>query len=444
MTHRIPADQAHDTIAKYLIADGFRLVFDYEKSHGSWIVDGATGKEYLDCYGFFASLPCGFNHPALATPENRERLLHAARHKPTNSDADSADLATFVHTFATAAMPAPFQHLFFIEGGALAVENTLKAAFDWKVRKNLAAGRGQLGSKILHFRQAFHGRSGYTMSLTNTDPKKTDYFPVFDWPRVDNPALRFPLDAAETARVAALEQRVLADIERAFEANPHDIAAIIIEPIQGEGGDNHFRGEFLAALRRTADEREALLIFDEVQTGFGATGELWCWQHFDVVPDLVSFGKKTQVCGIMAGPRFDEVQDNVFRMSSRINSTWGGALVDMVRCEIILEVMAKEKLVENAAAVGAHLLRRLGELQAEFPDHLTNARGRGLMCAFDLPDLAQRDAMLTRAFEAGIMMLSAGNRSLRLRPALTLNRAEADEIAERLRTAMRAHCAAPA
>ncbi len=437
MPSQITPQNAHDTIDRYLIADGFDLIFDYEKSQGSWIVDARDGTRYLDAYGFFASLPCGFNHPALDRAENRERLLAAAQHKPTNSDADSVELARFVHAFANKAMPAPFRHLFFIEGGALAVENALKAAFDWKVRKNLAAGRAPGGNAVLHFRQAFHGRSGYTMSLTNTDPTKVMHFPQFDWPRVHNPSVRFPLDAAEVERVGKEERRALDEIDAAFAARGDDIAAIIIEPIQGEGGDNHFRPEFLAALRRVADEREALLIFDEVQTGFGATGKMWCWQHFDVVPDLVSFGKKTQVCGVMAGPRLDEVEDNVFRLSSRINSTWGGGLVDMVRCQIILEVMHEEGLVQNAADVGAHLLRGLTELQSEFDGLVANARGRGLFTAFDLPSTEHRRAARLAAKEAGLLVLASGERSLRLRPALTFSRADADEACERLRAALR-------
>ena len=436
-TPKVPAEQAHATLKKYLIADGFPIVFDYERSHGAWVVDARDGREYLDCYGFFASLPLGLNHPAFLRPENQKRLARAAVHKPTNSDADSVDLATFVAAFAREAMPPPFAHLFFIEGGALAVENALKVAFDWKVRKNMAAGRGEVGHKVLHFRQAFHGRSGYTMSLTNTVPKKTAYFPKFDWPRVSNPALHFPIDKAETARVAAAEKAAVAEIERAFDKDPHDIAAIILEPIQCEGGDNHFRVEFLRELRRIADAREALLIFDEVQTGFGTTGKMWCWQHFDVVPDVVAFGKKAQVCGIMVGPRIDALADNVFKVSSRINSTWGGGLTDMVRCEIILETYREEGVIENAARVGEHLLGVLRRVEEQFPKLVSNARGRGMLCAIDLPDADFRNALIQRCREQGLLTLSCGERSLRLRPGLTLKQSEADEVGVRLAKALR-------
>lgn len=432
----IAPDNVHDTLQKHLIADGFPIIFDLQKSHGSRVIDAVTGTEYIDCYSFFSSLPLGFNHPTFDDPTNRERLLSAALLKPSNSDADTAELATFVDTFAREAMPAPFCHLFFIEGGALAVENALKAAFDWKVRKNMAAGRGELGTRIMHFAQAFHGRSGYTMSVTNTDPVKVQYFPKFDWPRISNPMLQFPVTPKETERVIGEENKAVAEMEAAFDAHPHDIAGIIIEPIQAEGGDHHFRPEFFQRLRQIADAHQALLIFDEVQTGFGTSGKLWAYQNFDVTPDIIAFGKKTQVCGIMAGPRLDEVEDNVFRVSSRINSTWGGGLVDMVRCEIVLEAIKKEHLVENAAAVGAHMLQRLTEIGEEFPDRVSNVRGLGLMCAFDCVDGAARDALQTRAREEGLLLLACGDRSLRARPALTVTMADAEEIHVRLQRAM--------
>ena len=325
---------------------------------------------------------------------------------------------------------------FFIEGGALAVENALKTAFDWKVRRNLAAGRGTLGSQVIHFRQAFHGRSGYTLSLTNTLPIKTDYFPKFDWPRVPNPAVRFPLNSAEEARVAKEESKAMDAIKAAFQKNPNDIAAIIIEPIQGEGGDNHFRPEFLHQLRTIADEEEACLIFDEVQTGFGATGRFWAFQHFGVTPDIVCFGKKSQVCGIMAGPTIGEVPDNVFKVSSRINSTWGGGLVDMVRCQIVLETMESEGLVDNAAHVGERLLGALETLQTEFPDEVSNARGRGLFCAFDCASTELRDRLLQETFKNRLLALPCGSRSVRMRPALTLSSEEALDGVERIRRSL--------
>ena len=330
----VTPDKVFPLLKQTILVDGFHVVVDLERSRGSVMVDALTGKEYLDCYTYFATLPLGHNHPGLEDAGFRKSLMAAALANPANSDVYAPEFAAFVETFRRLAMPEPFVHAFFVAGGALAVENALKAAFDWKAHKNRARGVAGGADKVLHFKEAFHGRSGYGLSLTNTDEVKVRDFPKFGWPRVENPKLRFPKGgdkAAALAETVVAERRALAHIAAAFDTDPHGIAAILIEPVQGEGGDNHFRPEFLKELRRVADEREALLVFDEVQTGVGLTGTLWAWQALGVVPDLVAFGKKTQVCGFMSTRRIDEVADNVFSVSSRINSTWGGNLVDMVR-----------------------------------------------------------------------------------------------------------------
>ncbi len=412
------ATEAMEILRSRILVDGFGLLLDPQASRGAYLHDAASGAEFLDFYAFFASQPVTYAHPKMRDPEFQARLLVAATTKVANSDVYTKFYAEFVRTLDEVAGLPGFERFFFIEGGALAIENGLKAAFDWKVRRNLAAGRGELGSQVIHFRRAFHGRSGYTMSLTNTDPKKVMYYPKFCWPRIDNPAINFALpEPARTQDVQQREERAIAQIEQAVAANPHDIAALIIEPIQGEGGDNHFRGEFLRRLRELCDRHEMLLIFDEVQCGVGITGKMWCCQHFDVLPDILCFGKKMQVCGVMAGPRLDEVPDNVFRLSSRINSTWGGNIVDMVRATQYLRIIEEEKLVERAARTGEHLLEGLHRLAGRHA-LVSAVRGRGLMCAFDLPDAATRDALRRALYERRMLALPSGERSLRFRPVL--------------------------
>jgi L-lysine 6-transaminase len=424
---RLQAHQVHDVLRAHMLVDGFHIVPDLVRSHGSYLVDERENRTYLDFFSNFASQALGWNHPGLQDPEFRERLLVAALHKPANSDVYTRYFAEFVATFAEVAVPPSHrQHLFFIEGGALAVENALKAAFDWKVRRNLARGLPEtVGTKVIHFRQAFHGRSGYTLSLTNTaDPRKTAYFPKFAWPRISNPKIVFPL-AEHLAEVEEAEARAIAEIEKAIEEHGHDIACLIIEPIQAEGGDNHFRPEFLRSLRRLADQHEFLLIFDEVQTGLGLTGTMWAFQGLGVEPDLFAFGKKVQVGGFAANARIDEVRDNVFHVSSRINSTWGGNLADMVRSTRILEIIAAENLVENARQVGAYLLSGLHQLAEEFPKLVSQVRGRGLMIAFDLPDPELRKKAVDACRAEGVLVLPCGERSIRLRPFLDLAKEDA-------------------
>jgi L-lysine 6-transaminase len=432
--------QVLDTLSSHMLVDGYHVVMDLRRSHGNFIHDSLHGVEILDFYSHFATCPIGYAHPKTTTPEFLEELAWAAVTKPANSDIYTEQMALFVETFARLSVPETHaRHMFFVEGGALANENALKAAFDWKVRRNLRKGhRGEVGTKVLHFEQAFHGRSGYTLSLTNTaDLRKTMYFPKFDWPRVVNPKLTFPLTPESVSRTAAVEDVSVRQIHQALADHRDEIAALIIEPIQGEGGDNHFRPEFLKRLRTLCDEHDMFFVLDEVQTGMGLTGSMWAFQGLGVVPDMFTFGKKTQVCGFASNDRIMEEPENVFTVSSRINSTWGGNLVDMVRCRKFLEIMAEEKLVENAKTTGELLLGKLVELGQEFPGRMTNIRGRGLFIAFDLPDGKTRGDVLSCWLKKHhVMALASGERAIRLRPPLTLTKDEAALGVQRLRAAL--------
>lgn len=436
VTHAEP-DRVHEVLARSILVDGFDFVLDLARSAGSYLYDARDGRRYLDMFTFFASSALGMNHPALADDQEfRAELAQAALNKPSNSDVYSVAMARFVQTFARVLGDPALPHLFFVDGGALAVENALKVAFDWKSRFNEARGIDPaLGTRVLHLRGAFHGRSGYTLSLTNTKPVSVARFPKFDWPRIDAPFLRPGLDREA---VAALEAVSLRQARAAFEAHPHDIACFVAEPIQGEGGDRHFRPEFFAAMRELCDEHDALLIFDEVQTGCGLTGTPWAYQQLGVQPDVVAFGKKTQVCGIMAGRRVDEVADNVFAVSSRVNSTWGGNLADMVRARRILEVIEADGLFDRAAERGAYLHARLEELAGEFPGLVLDPRGRGLMCAFSLPSTADRDGLIRLLWRHAVIVLPSGHDGVRFRPALTVSRADLDAALYAIRAALRA------
>lgn len=416
-----------DTLKKYMYVDGLDVVMDLEKSQGAYIYDGRHNKVYLDLFSFVASNPVGMNHPKMNNPEFIEYIGKIALNKPSNSDIYYPEMAEFVQKFFNTAVPDYFKYSFFIEGGSPAVENALKTAFDWKVRKNFKKGyTTEKGHQVIHFRQAFHGRTGYTMSLTNTDPSKTELYPKFKWPRIINPTVTFPLNEKNLDAVIKLEQQAISEIKQAIADNKDDIASLIIEPIQGEGGDNHFRKEFFQQLRTICDENEIIFILDEVQTGMGMTGKWWAHQHY-VQPDIISFGKKTQVCGILVTDRIDDIDDNVFHTPSRINSTWGGNIVDMMRVRKYLEIIEEEKLVENAAVVGNYLLAKLEELQNKYPEKLSNARGKGLYCAIDLPSGEMRKAAITKIFEKNVILLGSGEKSIRFRPSLNIKKEHIDE-----------------
>ncbi len=435
----ITPKNVHEILSKHMLADGFDMVFDMEKSKGSYIYDSRTGRRFLDFFTFFASSPVGHNHPRFTTPEMLERFGRVAINNVTNSDIYTVEMARFVDAFFEQTVPKTFKHGFFVSGGALGIENALKAAMDWKVRKNIAKGyRHEAGHQVIHFEQCFHGRSGYTVSMTNTaDPNKYKFFAKFLWPRIISPAVKLPLTESRLAEVESLERLALNQIKTAFRENPDDICAILIEPIQCEGGDRHFRTEFLRELKVLADENDAMLIFDEVQTGFGMPGKWWCFEHFGFEPDMFCFGKKSQVCGFVAGPKIDTVEENVFRISSRINSTWGGSIVDMFRAYHYIQIITEEKLLANAAAMGKKLLSELQKMQKEFPDGVLNARGRGLLCAFDMPDSHLRDQLRHVLYENGLALLGCGDRTIRFRPPLNLAKEELEEGVEILRKGLK-------
>jgi L-lysine 6-transaminase len=296
-----------------MLVDGFDFTLDLNESQGLFLYDAKHKKKLLDFFTFVASNPLGMNHPKLNNEDFIQKIGKIALNKPSLSDVYAEAQAEFVETFFKIAVPDYFKYSFFIEAGTLAVENALKTAFDWKVQKNFQKGyKEEKGQKILHFYEAFHGRSGYCLSLTNTDPNKINYFPKFNWPRVLNPKITFPLNEVNLKQVISAEEESIRQIKQAIFENKDDIAGLILEPIQGEGGDNHFRKEFFIKLREICDENEILLIFDEVQTGIALTGKWWAHQHY-VKPDIISFGKKTQVCGILSTNRVDDIKENVFK-----------------------------------------------------------------------------------------------------------------------------------
>jgi L-lysine 6-transaminase len=425
----ISPKEVQDTLSKHILADGYDLIFDLEKSQGVYIYDSKYQRTILDFFTCFASVPLGYNHPKMIQDEEfKKNLLEAALINPSNSDIYTRQYANFVETFSGFGIPSYLPHAFFISGGGLAIENALKTAMDWKVQKNFQKGyKNEIGFKVIHFEHAFHGRTGYTMSLTNTSPEKTKWFAKFDWPRIKTPAVRFPLTNENLEDVKRREAQSIEQIKKAFTDNKDDICAIIVEPVQSEGGDNHLRKEFLEQLRTLADENECLLIYDEVQTGVGLTGKFWCHEHFgeNARPDIIAFGKKMQICGILAGPRVDEVQTNVFKVSSRINSTWGGSLTDMVRMTKILEIIQEDKLVENAAEVGKYLQNCLQDL-ADKHQKISNVRGLGLLTAFDFQTKEMRDEFLKKGLENSVMFIGCGNSSIRFRPALLVEKQHVD------------------
>lgn len=402
-------NQVHDALKQYILVDGYSHVIDFKRSQGSWFVDARNGQRYLDCFSMHASQPLGWNHNKLLE-RTRCDLSH---YNPSNSDCYCVEYAEAVKSISSI-MP-DFCHWFFISGGTLGVENALKAAFDWK-----ANGSDEENWDVLHLTNAFHGRSGYALSLLNSWSKtpnvKTRNYPKFPWTRLPGPDLTLQ-------NVEEIENQVFYQASKSCNA-----AAFIMEPIQGEGGDIHFRPEFFQRMRKFCDDNQILFIIDEVQTGVGLTGKMWCYEHYGIIPDLICFGKKTQVCGFASTNRIDLAQNNVFNTSGRINSTWGGNLGDLMRAKTIIEIIREDKLVENAAKVGKYFLEQLKASDIK-------ARGLGLMIAFDLDSSEQRDEVYSKLSES-VFCLKSGQKSIRFRPHLDFTEEHVDFAVSKIKEIM--------
>ena len=420
-SNQVSPSEVLNILKTKILIDPESIVVDLKKSQGSWVVDARTGKQYLDCFSQFASQPLGWNHPKMLC--QKERLLDAALHKVANSDMYTTHYAEFVKKFGE--ITQDFRYNFYICGGALAVENGLKAAFDWKMRRTGQGDQYANKLQVIYLREAFHGRSGYTVSITNNDDPKNPKvwgYPKFNWTKINNPKVWHDKNGIDNVKARNSEKIALMEAED--QLSKGNVAAVILEPIQGEGGDNHFRFEFLKSLRLLCDEYKSLLIFDEVQTGLGITGKMWAYQHFGVKPDIMCFGKKVQVCGICSTDRIDEVKNNVFNCPSRINSTWGGNLVDMVRSTMQIEIIQEDDLVQNVSEVGSYFLEKIKELDCS---KISNIRGRGLMIAFDFENAEERNLFLQKINEY-VLLLPCGKKSVRFRPHLTFTKLNVDEV----------------
>jgi L-lysine 6-transaminase len=394
-------------------------MINIKKSIGSLLYCG--NRYILDFHGGYGSNPLGWNHRKLTKKMSSIDISYFVN-KPANSDFQTKQYINFQKNFKTI-LPNNYPHLFFIDGGALAVENAIKVAMDWKYQKNkkyLEISTNEFNKfsdiekkkffnnvkpkselQIMHLENSFHGRSGYTLSLTNTDNNKIKRFSKFNWPRI-------PISK---------EYIMLNHIKNFFNVN-NNIAGFIIEPIQCEGGDHYFSKDFLLNIQKLCNDYDILFIIDEVQTGFFTTGQTWCFQHYNLQPDIVSFGKKSQQCGIFANEKISEFTDNCFDTPGRINSTWGGNLVDMIRSNIILDIIKDDNLQQNALDRGNQWYNEMIQLNLK---NISNIRNLGLIMAFDCPN---RDNVLKNLEKEGLLTLYCGKNTIRLRPNLAVSEYE--------------------
>ncbi len=422
--------QMLEELGRYVIAEPYPFALDIQKGHGMWLVT-VEGEELFDWAGFYGSRLLGHNHPGLFEPEYLRRLSYAANNKLANPDfltVECLDYYRFLYENAPAVMKNPNLEVYAVNSGAEAVENMMKylvATFN----QRRASRQTPTGTRrFLYFDKAFHGRTVFALGVTQTiDPVATKDFQGLS--TISNLKMPFPSYTSDASHLENLAEatRVLQQVESVLSLMAEEIVGVIVEPIQGAGGHRVALPEFFRGLSELCHRYEVPLAFDEVQTGFAATGKMWAIDHFDLPypPMAVATGKKFGNGAVFMYEPLTDV--------GVLDSTWGGTLGDMVRIVREMEIVREEKLMENAASTGAYLAARLNELAAKYRPMLRNVRGLGLYQGFSLDTPARKASLISRALqEENLLLLGAGNRTIRMRPNLNVLPADVDLLFEKL------------
>eukprot|EP00550_Attheya_septentrionalis_P010265 CAMPEP_0198288694 /NCGR_PEP_ID=MMETSP1449-20131203/7121_1 /TAXON_ID=420275 /ORGANISM="Attheya septentrionalis, Strain CCMP2084" /LENGTH=491 /DNA_ID=CAMNT_0043986893 /DNA_START=162 /DNA_END=1637 /DNA_ORIENTATION=+ len=420
---------------------------DYGASRGNYLVD-VDGNRYLDVLGQIASLPLGYNHPRMIEKITDPKNLPLLVQRPCLGILPPADWSHRVNSTLMKVAPVGLTHVQTMMCGSCSNENAFKAAFIWHqthVRRqglpptpvdltscmsNAAPGSPKLA--VLSFDGAFHGRLLGCMSATHSKAIHKVDIPAFDdWPMVSFPQLRYPLEAFAEEN-AAEERRCLVETEECILQSTTPIAAMIIEPIQSEGGDRHASNEFFVQLRDLAAKHQIVFIVDEVQTGGGSTGQFWAHEKWNLVnpPDIVTFSKKMQTGGYYAKPEMRPTE------SYRIFNTWMGDPAKMLQLEAFLEVVEEDQLLQHVQTTGAYLQSGLERLSSDH-DEITNIRGLGTYLAFDCHSSEARDQLIAALRLNGVEAGGSGELAIRFRPALVFGPKHADEFLTILETILR-------
>lgn len=417
------------------------LMCDYSRSKGNYLFD-ADGNTYLDVYAQIASIAVGYNSPALLAAASTPQMAHSLVNRPAMGNFPSIEWAEMLRNGLLRASPPGHNQVFTAMHGSDANETAYKAAFMWYQRihrgrdmndedikscmHNAAPGSPSLS--ILSFEHAFHGRLFGSLSTTRSKPIHKLDIPAFDWPQAPFPALQYPLERF-TKENEAEEARCLQAFEEIIKSNHVPVAAVVVEPIQSEGGDNHASPAFFTSLREITKRHGVLLIVDEVQTGMGATGKFWAHEHWGLkdAPDMVTFSKKFQAGGYFFGN--DELRPNA---PYRQFNTWMGDPSRALLATAILDEIERLDLVQHTATVGDYLHGRLEQLASAHPREMLNLRGRGngTFLAFDARDTAARNTFLARMKGHGVNIGGSGTRAVRLRPMLVFQQHHADYLVD--------------
>jgi len=422
---------------------------DYDKSVGNYITD-VDGNTYLDCFMQIASIPLGYNHPYILEALQDEHNVKAMANRPAAGWFPTKDWAQRVTRSMLAVAPPGLDQVYPLMCGTCANENGLKLVFQRYMHRQ-RGGRteftaeelnsvlrheapGSPSTCILGFKGGFHGRTVGLLSCSNSRPIQGVDIPSLAWPKADFPKYKYPLNENERENRAE-DLRCLALVEEIMDKAIQDgcpVAGIISEPIQAEGGDNHASAAFFQGLEEIARRRDVSLMMDEVQTGGGATGKMWCHEHFGIKPDVVSFSKK-----MISGGVYHNMEHRPPH-PGRVLNTWVGDPHKIVLLEQVVRAIREDKLLERVQSVGDHMMARLLQIEEDLNGLVSKTRGIATFCAIDLPTQQVRDKVVQECRQKGVHLGGCGESTIRFRPSLTFTEAEADIMLETLETVLRA------
>lgn len=384
----------------------FKIKIDFEKSKGAYLFDKTTQKKYVDFMSMYATLPLGYNHEIFSTPLFKEEILRTSNVKITNCEMLSDESEEFNKEFISFAGKQYFTHFHYCCTGALGIEAAIKTAIDYT---------GFQSPKVISFKGSFHGINSYGGFVTDRFPPvstRLDGFPGGEWPIIDNPIITYrdnkPIEDLDKV------QSVFNEIESVIQEDGQ-VCCILIEPIQCTFGDRYFPMSFFTGVRRIADKYNIPLIFDEIQVGFGSTGKLWYYEHTGIIPDILVFGKKTQLSGIMVKDKFAKI----FKTPTRLEVTWDADLIDMIRCKYVMKAMQQYDVIKNVQARSEELYSGLHGLK-----NICNLRNQGLLFAFDFDSRSNRDKFMESLVKNGLICNPTKDLTIRLRPNLFVNKEE--------------------
>jgi len=361
----------------------FDIKIDFEKSHGSFLYDKNTDSEYLDFFSIFSSLPLGYNHPIF--DESFESTISMiSKIRMSNNLFVSDELVNFKNHFRKYVFS---DYMHFTCTGALAVEAAIKCAMEYKKTNR---------PMVLGVNKSFHGINswGFLTDRYLGTASRMENFPKNDWSNLS---------------MEGIKKYIL-------KIGPKNIVAVIVEPIQCTSGDRYQDTDVLLELRNLCRSKDICFIVDEIQTGFGVTGKMWYSDHIGLEPDVLVFGKKAQICGVVAKEKYNECFTTPLR---KLDVTFDGELIDAVRAHYVLLAYEKDDLIQKAQINS----KRFSSI---LKDKVLNYRSLGHLIAFDFESTEKRDLFAQRCYERHLLCNKTLDKTIRLRPNLAVTPEEVD------------------